>query len=196
MYVSLQSKISLLGDVEAPVERSSKRQRVKSPGITIEEIIDDVPSESTENEVQSDTHTTQFSKKSSKRHRTRSPGITIEEITDDIPSDNKENQAQFDTTQFSKAGKGVTVTEDPVINVNELVDDGVVNVKFRRVLKRIPHDVPYLPLTCEDGSRLYLRIKEPAQDTENDSSLMSAKSNRNLINNWDQVKAEARILVN
>lgn len=76
-------------------------------------------------------------------------------------------------------------------------DAEITNVKFRRVLKRIPHDIPYLPLTCEDGSRLYLRLKEVTPEPEEESkSLMSGATKRNLINNWDSVKNEARTLVN
>lgn len=76
-------------------------------------------------------------------------------------------------------------------------DAEITNVKFRRVLKRIPHDIPYLPLTCEDGSRLYLRLKEVTPEQEEESkSLMSGASKRNLINNWESVKNEARTLVN
>lgn len=81
-----------------------------------------------------------------------------------------------------------------------LQDISLPKVKFRRVLKRLPSDIPYLPLTCENGTRLYLRLKE--QNYSDDDSdeyenipVSHIKTGNDIIANWNQTRAEANVLV-
>ncbi len=116
---------------------------------------------------------------SNKQPTVLEPVISITEvITEKVPSPTDQRKDKTKTT---------TTDED---------DADITNIRYRRVLKRIPHDIPYLPLTCEDGSRLYLRLKTVTPEQEEGSkSLMSGATKQNLINNWDMVKNEARTLV-
>ncbi|CAL8094492.1 unnamed protein product [Orchesella dallaii] len=73
------------------------------------------------------------------------------------------------------------------------LEEEAPTVRYRRVLKRIPNDIPYLPLTCEDGSRLYLRLK-PTDSLEDTSKLGTTSSRFNILPGWNDIKNEARIL--
>lgn len=98
--------------------------------------------------------------------------------------------------------------EDTIIDTDENVDSESVPfiVPYRRVLRHIPQDIPYVPVTTESGSRVYLRIlqtekktsEELGEDEEDEPrKLITTEGGKNcqLFNNWGAIKAEARILV-
>ncbi|ODN05414.1 Chromosome transmission fidelity protein 18 [Orchesella cincta] len=74
------------------------------------------------------------------------------------------------------------------------LEQEVPSVRYRRVLKRIPTDIPYLPLTCEDGSRLYLRYKPADSGEDTTKTIMSTSSKNDFIHGWNDIKNEAKIL--
>ncbi len=89
-------------------------------------------------------------------------------------------------------------------NENEEQPSMISRVSYRRVLRHIPHDIPYIPVTTESGSRVYLRIlkqnKDMYEDQDDDDAplkLISTEggSNRKLFSDWDKIKNDARVLV-
>jgi hypothetical protein len=98
---------------------------------------------------------------------------------------------------------------DVLSDINGLEEDIpllpiVYAVQYRRVLRNIPQDIPYVPVTTENGSRVYLRIlqkkkKQGAEEEDEDEPirLISTEggSNRKLYSDWETIKTDARRLV-
>jgi len=92
-----------------------------------------------------------------------------------------------------------------------------ITVKYRRVLRNIPMDIPFMPIQMESGRRVYLRIlsnekrlggsegnhdielKDIADGAEllnfKEQPIANNNKNRTLIPDWESVKAESRLLV-
>jgi hypothetical protein len=123
------------------------------------------------------------------------------------------------TSSTAKRQKTSSATSKPshvrnLVNNDDLLDlveerpAAFVVVKYRRVLRHIPMDIPYMPIQTDSGSRVYLRILQKDKklggrdefdgydDREKDKvAAGKISSHRTLIADWDRVKAEARILV-
>ena len=84
--------------------------------------------------------------------------------------------------------------------IDEEIEEAPIQIKYRQVLKHIP-DVPYVPIACSDGSRVYLRIfpEKPIESTtttttNNNNTNKSTKSL--LAVGFHELKKQAEVSVN
>ena len=77
-------------------------------------------------------------------------------ICDDIPDDDEEFFPTDVVFSSDEENEPIPIVPTPVIQPI-IEKEKPIQVQYRRVLKHVP-DVPYVRVSCSDGSRVYLRI--------------------------------------
>lgn len=158
--------------VSSPLKRSkTPLQQLQLPSIVDDDVIPDF-------EVEEDEDVTSTIEKNTRKRNDSATTVSSHERASTSSRSNVEVEVP-----------------DHVASPNENAggEGGVVHVRYRRVLKRMPTGIPYLPVTCEDGSRLYLRIKSSESVEEEVEKL--PRSIGGFITEWEKVRTEAKIIV-